>query len=67
MACALNTTTAMPTCFPAARDSALRLHDMVSQPKILVADEPPSALEVSIQAQVLNLFMDLQDQLRTAK
>ena len=39
---------------------------LLSNPKVLIADEPTTALDVTIQAQILQLIRDLQKDLRTA-
>ena len=39
---------------------------LACNPKLLIADEPTTALDVTIQAQILNIIRDLQQEMGTA-
>jgi peptide/nickel transport system ATP-binding protein len=58
-------------CYPHELSGGMRQRAMIAMaiscnPKLLIADEPTTALDVTIQAQILDLMKDLKNKLNTA-
>ena len=48
------------------RQRAMIAMSLVNDPKLLIADEPTTALDVTVQAQILDLMHDLQEEFNSA-
>ena len=47
------------------RQRAMIAMSLICEPKLIIADEPTTALDVTIQAQILDLMKDLKEKLNT--
>ena len=58
-----NVSKAYPHQFSGGQRQRIVIATLACEPKVLIADEPTTALDVTMQAQILDLMKDLQKRL----